>query len=94
MSHVLADTHTAPTKDAQVVIAVEERIVMLNWQSPIGDRVGNLSQVHILHQFRQLTPAVIGTVLTACGDGCLPDCALEIIAIHPAFAYQTAVWVL
>jgi hypothetical protein len=94
VSNILADTYTASAEDAEVVIAVEEWVILFDRKSPIGDGIGDLAQFQIVHQFRQVTLAVVGTVLASRGHGCFTDCGLEIITIASAFAHQTGVWML
>jgi hypothetical protein len=80
----LADTHTAPAENAQVVVPVEEGVVILDRQSSIGDRIWDVLQVQIVYQFRDLTLAILRAVLTSRCHSCLADGTLEIITIGPA----------
>jgi len=90
----LADTHTAPAENAQVVVAVEEGVIMLDRQPSIGDGVGDVFQIQIVYQFRDLAPTILRAVLASRCHSCLADGTLIIIAIGSAFTKKASVRVL
>jgi hypothetical protein len=82
MSCFLARTHAAAAQHTEVVVPVEEWIILFNGQPPIGDGVGYLSEIQIVHQLLKLALSVRGAVLAACGYGCFADGALKISAVR------------
>jgi hypothetical protein len=49
VSYILADTYTASAEDAEVVISIEERIIILDRKSAIGDGIGDVAKLQVVH---------------------------------------------
>jgi hypothetical protein len=89
-AHLVTHAHAAAAQDAEVVVAVVERVVVLGLQAPVGDRVGDVRDPDTLDDPLQLAALVVRTAVAAGRDPCLVDGLLAAFALGLLVADQTA----
>ena len=89
-AHLVAHAHAAPAEDAEVVVAVEERVVVLGLEPAVGDRVADLGDADPLHHLLQLAVAVVRAAPAAGRDAGLADRRLAPPAVVVLAAQQAA----
>ena len=89
-AHLVAHAHAAPAQDAEVVVAVVERVVVLGLEPPVGDRVVDVGDPDPLHHLLQLALAVVRAAAAAGRDARLADRRLVAPALLLLAADQAA----
>ena len=89
-AHLLAHPHAAPAEDADVVVAVEKRIVMFRFVAVVIDRIGDLGQPDLFHDVLQFALTVVRAVAAAGAHPGLADGELVLLALLGSPADQTA----
>ena len=93
-THLGTHPYAASAQDAEVVVAVEERVVVLDLEAPVEDRVTDSAHAEPLHHRLQLALSVLGAVATAGRDAGLADRRLTAAALLLLVADEAAEGVL